>query len=160
MKNNSYALGIAIMALGVVILLGKLGVFAFIGSALWPLFLLLPGLLLHALFFYRKLPAVVLIPGGILTFISLLFFYCILFGWSSMSYLWPGFILAVSLGLYEFYLFEGSRPRGALIAAVALALVAAAFFVFMLIFTAGIYFLAVALIAVGAFLLMRRPNVW
>jgi hypothetical protein len=160
LKNNSYALGIAIMALGIVILLGKLGVFSFIGSTLWPLFVLLPGLLLHALFFNRMLPSIALIPAGILTFTALLFFYCNIFGWRSMSYLWPGFILAVSLGFYEYYLFDANRPRGALVTAVILAAVAAAFFVFMLMFTAMIYFLAVVLIAVGAYLLFRRPSAW
>lgn len=160
MKNNQFSLGIIIIALGLFILLGKVGIFQFVGSMLWPLFILIPGLILHVLFFYRVLPSGVLIPGGILVFISLMFFFCNLVGWDAMAYLWPGFIAAIALGLYEFYMFDSYRPRGAFIAAVVLGIIAAVFFGFILLFSTGVYFLAAILIAAGVFMLIRRPNLW
>lgn len=160
MKNQQFSLGIVIIALGLFILLGKLGIFQFVGSMLWPLFVLLPGLIFHVLFFYRVLPSGVLIPGGILVLLSLMFFFCNLVGWDAMAYLWPGFIAAVALGLYEFYLFDSYRPRAALIGAVVLGIIAAVFFAFILLFSSGVYFLAAVLIAAGIFLLMRRPKLW
>lgn len=160
MKNQQFSLGIVIIALGLFILLGKLGIFQFVGSMLWPLFVLLPGLIFHVLFFYRVLPSGVLIPGGILVLLSLMFFFCNLVGWDAMAYLWPGFIAAVALGLYEFYLFDSYRPRAALNGAVVLGIIAAVFFAFILLFSSGVYFLAAVLIAAGIFLLMRRPKLW
>ena len=42
--RNERAIGIFIVAAGIIILLGKLGVFGFIGRHFWPLLLLLPEL--------------------------------------------------------------------------------------------------------------------
>lgn len=153
-------LGIGIIALGVLILMGKLGLVQFVASHFWPVFILIPGLLFHALFFYRVLPSGVLIPGAILTVISLMFFYCNFAGWDSMAWLWPGFILAVALGLYEYYLFDLHKPKGALIAAAILAIAGAVFFVITLMHGAALYIVALALIAAGIYTLARRPNAW
>src|SRR5690554_3461193 len=98
MQANRMSIGIIIILLGIFILLGKLGVIAFVWSIFWPVFVLAPGILFHLFFFSRVMPAGVLIPGGILVTYSLMFFYCGLFGWHSMSYLWPGFILGVAIG--------------------------------------------------------------
>lgn len=49
-SKNDMKLGVFIAAAGLVILLGKLGVFGFLGRALWPLIILVPGLFLHVLF--------------------------------------------------------------------------------------------------------------
>src|SRR4051794_13322915 len=102
MSKNQYSVGILILVAGVIILFGKLGVFGFIGSVFWPLFILVPGVLLHVLFFGRMLPAPVLIPGGILSTYGLLFLVCNITSWGTMTYLWPVFILGVAVGLYEF----------------------------------------------------------
>ncbi|PYI54618.1 LiaF transmembrane domain-containing protein [Paenibacillus flagellatus] len=161
MSNNRYSVGLIIVAVGIVLLLGKLGVFGFFWGTFWPVFLLAPGLLFHALYFNRTLPSGVLIPGGILVTISILFFLCTLFGWGLMAYLWPGFIFAVAVGLYEFYLFDKHSPRGTLVAALVLAIVSGVLFGMTILFTVGIYFIALVLIAVGAYLIFfnkqRRP---
>ena len=52
-SRKDLALGIFIVVAGVVILLGKLGVFGFLGRTLWPLVLLAPGI-----FAYHVLVAV------------------------------------------------------------------------------------------------------
>ncbi|KAF9118741.1 hypothetical protein BGX30_004340, partial [Mortierella sp. GBA39] len=66
-SRNDLKLGLFIVIAGIVILLGKLGVFGFLGRTLWPLVLLIPGLVLHMLFFGNRARATVLVPGGILT---------------------------------------------------------------------------------------------
>ncbi|GIO13347.1 hypothetical protein J19TS2_29020 [Cohnella xylanilytica] len=158
MNKQSAAVGVLILAAGLVILLGKLGVFAFIGSVFWPLFILIPGVLLHVLFFGRMLPAVSLIPAGILTVVSVLLLIGNWFDWSVMKYLWPFFLLAVSVGLYEYYTFGDVRSRGIWTASIVLAVLSVALFVLTLLWTWGIYVVAVVLIALGAWLVIRRPR--
>ena len=77
-----------------------------------------------------------------------------------MRYLWPVFILGVAIGLYEYFLFDMSKPRGAQVAAMVLAVVALAFFGMMLLWNGGVYFIAVALIALGAWLAFGRRHRW
>ncbi|RXZ77136.1 hypothetical protein EBB07_33200 [Paenibacillaceae bacterium] len=156
MTKNQYTVGIMMLIAGVIILLGKLGVFSFIGSVFWPLFVLVPGILLHVLYFGRILPAVVLVPGGMLSTYALMFLYCNLFGWSSMQYLWPFFIFGVAVGLYEYHLFGMSRSRSVLSLAVILASAAGVCFGLMLLWSWGIYLIAVTLIAAGAWMVFGR----
>ncbi len=160
MRTNRFSLGVVIILLGIFILLGKLGVINFIWSIIWPIFILIPGLLFHMFYFTRVMPAGVLIPGGILVTISLLFFYCTIFGWDSMKYLWPGFILAVAIGLYEYYLFSDDQPQGALIAAMILGIISIVFFGMTLMATNGIYIIAIALILIGLYMILRRPKTY
>lgn len=77
-----------------------------------------------------------------------------------MSYLWPTFILGVAIGLYEFYLFDRSQPRGAFIAASILALVALIFYSLTALFTVGIYFIWVGLILVGIIIIFYNKKSW
>lgn len=160
MARNNYSVGLVLIGIAVILLLGKLGVFSFLGGLLWPVFILLPGLLFHFLFFSRVLPAGVLVPGGILVTYSLMFFFCNLFGWNAMSYLWPGFIFGVAVGLYELHLFDRHSGRGVLTAAMILAAVSGVFFALAFMFTAGIYFIIVLLIVAGVGLMMSRRRNW
>jgi len=160
MRANRLSLGIIIIVLGLIILLGKLGVFSFVWGIFWPIFVLAPGLLLHLFYFSRTLPAAALVPGGILVTYSLMFFYCGIFGWKSMTYLWPGFIFGVAVGLYEYFLFSQEKPRGALIVSLILGVVSIIFFGFSLMKTNAIYFIAIALILIGLFMILRRPKTW
>ncbi|WP_028561638.1 hypothetical protein [Paenibacillus pinihumi] len=160
MSKNQYSVGILMLIAGIVILFGKLGVFSFIGSVFWPLFVLIPGILLHVLFFGRIFPAVVLIPGGMLSTYALLFFYCNAFGWNQLQYLWPFFIFGVAVGLYEYYMFNYSRQRRIQVAAFVLAGITAACFGFMLLWSWGIYLVALVLIAAGAWIVFGRRLKW
>lgn len=160
LANNRYSVGLIIVAVGVVLLLGKLGVIGFFWELFWPIFVLAPGLLFHALYFNRVLPSGVLIPGGILVTSSILFFLCTIFSWNWMAYLWPGFIFAVAVGLYEFYLFDKHSPRGTQVAAIVLAVVAAVCFGMTILFTTAIYVIAVVLIVLGAFLIFNKRRSW
>lgn len=160
MTRNRYSIGVVLIIIAVILLLGKLGVFAFLGKMLWPVFVLAPGLLLHFLYFGRMLPSGVLVPGGILVTYSVMFFYCNLFGWHSMSYLWPGFIFGVAVGLYELQLFDRNAPRGTMTAALILGAIAAVLFAISLLFSLSIYVIALLLVAVGIVMVMRRPRSW
>ncbi|UVI32167.1 hypothetical protein [Paenibacillus spongiae] len=152
MSKNQFAIGIVFLLAGLVIMLGRLGLFSFLGTNFWPLFVLIPGILLHVLFFGRLLPSAALVPGAILTIYALIFFFCIAVGWDKMQYVWPFFILGVAVGLYEYHLFDTSHPKQPLTAAIILALVAISLFIIMLLWGWGVYLIAAVLIAIGAWL--------
>ncbi len=160
MSKSSYSMGMMIILVGIVILFGKLGVLSFLGILFWPLLVIALGIVFHILYFGRILPAGVLIPAGLLMTYGLLFLYCNVFGWASMGYLWPGFILGAAVGLYEFYLFDSNQPKGAMIAAIILAVASCLFFSFTLFFTGAIYVIAFGLIAAGLVVMVRRPKSW
>ncbi|UJF35107.1 hypothetical protein [Paenibacillus hexagrammi] len=160
MARNSYSIGLLLIGLAVVLILGKIGVIHFVFAFLWPVVLLIPGLLFHVLYFNRSLPAGVLVPGGILTTYALMFFYCNIFGWHATSYLWPGFILGVAIGLYEFHLFDRNSDRGVWIAAMVLGIVATICFAITLLVKLGIYVIALLLIAAGVLIISRKPRSW
>ena len=161
MTRKQSAVGLAILAAGIVILLGKLGVFAFIGSVFWPLFVLVPGILLHVLFFGRMLPnAAALVPAGLLTVYGLLFFFCNLAGWGTLAYLWPVFLLGPAVGLYEYSLFGTDRSGRLQTAALALAALAGLLLLLSLLWTWGVYIIAIGLIAAGAWLAYGRRIRW
>ncbi|MEB3100664.1 hypothetical protein [Ferviditalea candida] len=160
MPRNSYASGMFLLIFGIFILLGKLGVIGFLISLLWPAVLLIPGLLLHWLYFARLLPSGMLIPAGMLTTYALMFFFANLFGWGMMKYIWPGFIFGAAVGFYEIYLFDRGSSRGFLMISVILAAVSAVFFGFTLLFGLGTYFIAFVLIISGAVMIYRRQRVW
>ncbi|MNI41041.1 hypothetical protein D3C73_952800 [compost metagenome] len=88
-----------------------------------------------------------------------MFFYCNLFGWDEMSYLWPGFIFGAAVGLYEFYLFDRHKERGVLYASMILGGAAVAFFVFTLLFKLGVFVIAFLLVLAGVLLILRRSKV-
>ncbi|GAB6929592.1 hypothetical protein JCM10914A_35750 [Paenibacillus sp. JCM 10914] len=164
-SRKDLALGIFIVVAGVVIFLGKLGVFGFLGRTLWPLVLLLPGILLHLLFFARRASAAILIPAGILTVYGLLFFICNFAGWGLMAVLWPVLMLGIAVGMYEYYVFETPRPAAALPIALGLTLLSVPIFIFSWLSTGAFYIIALILIAAGIWIIFgrnrsKRQNKW
>ncbi|MGG1553090.1 hypothetical protein [Paenibacillus ferrarius] len=160
MARNRYTIGILFIALAVLLLLGKLGVFHLLFSFFWPLVVLVPGLLFHYFYFNRTLPAAVLVPGGILTTYGVMFFYCNIFGWGAMSYLWPGFILGIAIGLYELYLYDRGSDRSIWIAALVLGVLSAVFFAITLLVKLGIYIIALILVIAGLGMIFRKRKLW
>jgi len=160
LNRQSAAVGIGIVAVGLIILLGKLGVFAFIGAVFWPLFILIPGVLLHVLYFGRTVPSIALIPAGILTVVSIILMIGNWFGWGLMKYMWPLFPFAVAVGLYEYYVFGYSRSRQIWTVAMGLAVLSIILFGITLLWTWGIYVLAAGLIGFGIWLLRSRARIW
>ncbi|WP_422660350.1 hypothetical protein ACK8P5_07620 [Paenibacillus sp. EC2-1] len=157
-SKKDLMLGVFIVAAGVVILLGKLGVFGFLGRTFWPLLVLIPGLILHVLFFGRRASAAILIPAGILTVYGLLFLICSIWGWSLMGSLWPLLILGIAVGLYEYYMYETPRPGAVLPIALGLTLLSAVILIFTWLYTGALYIIALVLIAVGIWLIYGRKR--
>lgn len=122
-RKGSLVVGVVFLILGGIFLLNNLNIFRFsanifdIGFLLakfWPLlFLIIPGLIFHSVFFSgRSGDAGLLVPGGILLVLGVAFQINMLFGlWNIM---WPFYIMSVAVGLFELYLF-GGREKGLLI---------------------------------------------
>lgn len=159
MPNQKYSAGIIFILAGIVILLGKWGVFSFLGAMFWPLLVLIPGILLHVLYFGRMLPAVVLVPGGMLIVYTILFIFCNIFGWDIIKYAWPVLLLGIAVGLYEYHLFGNSRNRAILTTSLWLGGAAIVFLILTLVWSWGFYVLAIVLIGVGVWrTLAKRPR--
>ncbi len=159
MNKTKLIYGLLFLFLGVIALLAAIGVVVLEWDYFWPLFLLLPGLSFEYGFFSKKgknsgNPSI-LIPAGILITISILFYVNIFFGWHLMTLLWPVFILAPAIGLFQFYLF-GSKNKGILLPVGILTGVG----VFSLIITMlhinfFVYIFSVILITVGVYFIFK-----
>lgn len=155
-SKRDMKLGLLIIIAGIVILLGKLGVFGFLGRSLWPLVILIAGLVLHWLYFSRRKQPILLIPGGILTVWGLVFVICNIWGWGLMAYVWPMLLFGVAVGLYEYYLYENLRSNLLLWVSFSLGLISFLFFFFSLMRTGGIYLIVAILIGGGIWLILGR----
>lgn len=115
MAGKNYFWGILLILLGVGALVNNiLGYNLFSIDRLWPLILIMIGLSFEASYFLSKKAPGVLVPGGILTTIGLLFLFETFTDWRFSAYTWPIFPLAVAIGLFQLYLF-GGRNRAVLI---------------------------------------------
>lgn len=158
-NRNQGLIGLFVLFAGLIILLGKLGVFSFIGHVFWPLAILLPGIVLQLLYFSRSAPAIVLIPAGILTVYGVLFFLCNTWGWEIMAHLWPILILGIAIGLYEYYVCAASpASRNVGFVSIVLTCLSVILLIFSLLGTLGFYFIAMILILSGLWLLASRSN--
>lgn len=156
--KNERAIGIFIVVAGLVILLGKLGVFGFIGRTFWPLVLLIPGILLHLYYFVRKTSTAILIPAGLFTVYGILFLICNITEWSLLTYLWPVFIFGIALGLFEYALFEYPRPASIYSISIILLAVSIVLLFVTLLTTSFMYVIAAILIFAGIWLIFGRPK--
>ncbi|MFE5319283.1 hypothetical protein ACFQ88_11310 [Paenibacillus sp. NPDC056579] len=130
----------------------------------WPVLFVIPlGLFFHWLYFSMTAPraAGLLIPGGIIFTSGVVCQISMLF--DSWELMWPGFLLAVAAGLFEFYWF-GNRNRYLMIPITILTVLSLLFFA---VFTLGTIFnhlvlggpvFAIALILIGAIMLMREKS--
>lgn len=163
MKTKNLFWGILFILLGAFLLLGKYVFLDFFSiSKLWPFFVLVPGLAFEASYFLDKKNAGILVPGGILTTIGLLFFFETYTNWSHAGYTWPIYILAVAIGLFQLYYF-GGRQKGLLIPVFILTLVAAvsAFTMLSNSLFKGLdftYFIAIIFILLGIYLLISKNS--
>jgi hypothetical protein len=157
--------GLLFLVLGVVALLAAINAIELSWDYFWPLFLLIPGLTFEYNFFSKKgkhsEDPGILIPGGILITISILFYINIFFGWHLMDLLWPVFILAPAIGLFQFYLF-GSRNKGLLIPVGILTGIGLfSLIITMLNIDFFIYIFSIILIAIGVYFIfkgIKRPE--
>jgi hypothetical protein len=155
-------MGVIFLALGAFLLLfagnGALQPANLISYA-WPSMFLIPvGLLFHWMYFslLGGKGAGLLIPGGIVLTVGVVCQIAVLTG--GWSWLWPGFILAPAVGLFEFYLF-GYRNKWLLLPIMILTVLSGIFFT---VFSIGALFnqlfnrpvMAIVLIVAGVFLLL------
>lgn len=113
-KRNIY-LGTALILAGCLLFSNQFFDFNFFSMEFfWPMFVLIPGLIFEASFFMSGRNPGLLVPGGILTTLGMLFFFETFTHWRFAAYTWPVYILAVAIGLAQLYLF-GIREKGLLI---------------------------------------------
>ena len=83
MKGNTFFWGLLCLIIGLALLCNAIFRIDFFSMGiLWPLFVLVPGLCFEATYFTTRNAPGLLVPGGILTVIGLLFFFEIATGWS------------------------------------------------------------------------------
>ncbi|MGW7159498.1 hypothetical protein [Paenibacillus taichungensis] len=132
-------------------------------ATFWPTLFVIPlGLFFHWLYFSMIGRGIgLLVPGGILLTAGIVSQIAMLFGnWSTM---WPGFILAVAVGLFELYWF-GGRNKWLLIPINILTVISLLFFSVMSIGTMLSSlsfvqpFVAIVLIMGGAWIIVGRKK--
>ena len=159
MAGNKYSIGFILIGIALILLLGKIGFFSLLGHLFWPLLIFLAGLLLNVLYFGRIFPSFVLVPSGMLIICSFMFFYCNLFGWGSLGYLWPGFIFGIAFGLYELHIFDRSSPQSTFRVALVLAVISLLLLIITVLLHVNLLLIALLLMIIGTVvLLMRKQN--
>lgn len=156
-KSNSF-IGLLLIAVGAIVLIlrGVFGIklFEFDTSDFWVFIVLLVGIAFELGFFLTGSKSGLLVPGGIITTIGLLFMFEVATDWNFAEYTWPVYILAVAIGLLQMYLFSRRKPKGLLISGLIVGGVGAFFMVCTLfsgitsIFSTGL-FIPIALVAGG-----------
>lgn len=121
-RHGTMIIGIVLILLGVLYFLDNTGIFeiyfdifdiGFVISNFWPMVLIIIGLAFQYSFFSAKTSdAGILVPGGILLVSGLTCQLSTLF--HLWGYLWPGFMFAVAVGLFELYVF-GTKEKGLLV---------------------------------------------
>ncbi|MCP8967781.1 LiaI-LiaF-like domain-containing protein [Ectobacillus ponti] len=160
-NTKRYLSGLVLVAVGLLFFLRSLGIMFFdFGSVMeygWPFILLLVSLGFHIAFFASGMNprrAGLLVPGGVLLVLSLLFIFEAVTGWRFAGQTWPVYMLAPAVGLFELYVF-GGRQRTLLIPVAVLSIVSLSFLAQMALrFT--FEFWPLLLVAVGVWMLTGR----
>lgn len=109
-KSNS-SLGLALIVVGIIGILGYYFNFnIFSMSKLWPLFLLVPGLAFEFGFFMDHKNSGLLVPGGILITLGIVFLFNTYTNWYFAGQTWPFYVLAPAIGLFQLFLFGNHNP--------------------------------------------------
>lgn len=110
MRKDNIIWGLLFIFIGIFFLLGRF-YNNFLGfGALWPLFILIPGMIFESNYFTSRNDPGLLVPGGILTTIGILFLFETFTGWRFSAYTWPVYPLSVAVGLFQLYLYSGRSP--------------------------------------------------
>lgn len=163
MKKNNPILGIVLLVLGGILLYNNIfHTNLFSMRYMWPMFVLGLGLVFEFNYFTTKKAPGLLVPGGILTSLGLLFFFEAFTHWSFSGMTWPFYPLAVAVGLFQLYLFSG-RPKGLLIPVGILTAIGGSSFAIMFInrftsFAAHNLYVPAILIILGLFFIFGRSE--
>jgi hypothetical protein len=157
MKKSNYFVGVLLIAIGAIILILKaifgITLLEFNGYDFWVFIVILVGLAFEFGFFLSGSKPGLLIPGGIITTIGLLFLFEVSTDWNFAEYTWPIYIISVAVGLFQMYLFS-KREKGLLISSLIVGGIGAVFLAFTIIsaitniFDPN-FFIPIALIAGG-----------
>lgn len=110
MNNKKYIFGIALIVIGILGIVDKIfNIRLFTMGTLWPIFLLVPGLSFEVAYFTNRKGPGMLVPGGILTTLGLLFLFEEITRWQFLAYTWPIYTLAVAIGLFQLYWYGGKQ---------------------------------------------------
>lgn len=110
MNSQSKVLGFILVIIGILAILSQFfHISIFNISNFWFLFILVPGLCFEVAYFSRRKEPGLLVPGGILTVLGLLFFFESMTGWRFAAVTWPIYPLAVATGLFQLYWFGGKE---------------------------------------------------
>ncbi|MBA7574495.1 hypothetical protein ES708_16306 [subsurface metagenome] len=157
MKKINYIFGFLLLCIGVILILSNFGVIEIVWDNLWPLFLLIPGIVFELSYFIYRKDAGLLVPGGILITYGLLFLVNVIYGWQLMEYLWPLFPLGVAIGLLQLYLF-GVREKGLLIPVGILGAISLFFLINNLLFVDFWLLAGVALVVIGIWIIFKKAK--
>ena len=115
MNSKNTLWGLVLIIFGVLFLANSLfDIHLFRSFEFWPLFILGLGIIFEYKYFTTGRNPSLLVPGGILTTIGLLFMFETITNWKFAGYTWPVYELAVAIGLFQLYLFTG-RKKGLLV---------------------------------------------
>lgn len=119
MKKSSYYIGLLLIALGAISLILDtvfgIRILKLDSYDFWVFIVLLIGLAFEFGFFLTGRKPGLLIPGGIVTIIGLLFIFEVSTDWHFSRFTWPVYIISVAVGLLQMYVFS-KREKGLLIA--------------------------------------------
>jgi hypothetical protein len=107
--------GIVLICFGALLILSNLGIVPSFGQLVgtfWPMIIIFGALMFHVGYYSNKKNVGLLVPGGILLTVGIVCQSAML--WNIWGFMWPGFILAPAVGLFELYIF-GEREKGLLI---------------------------------------------
>jgi len=167
-RESRPVLAMGLIGLGVLVFIGQLTGFGGMIGSLWPLFVMVPGLIfLYFAYTGDKKTAGLAVPGTVITGTGLILFYQNLTGhWESWAYIWTLYPLFVGLALRFMAQRtgdEGTQKASRILMRIGAIgfMVGAIFFELMIFGNGGIFgnwALPVLLVAIGGFMLMSGKN--
>ena len=157
MKKINSIFGLLLLFIGAMLILSNFGVIEIVWDNLWPLFLLIPGIVFELSYFTYRKDAGLLVPGGILITYGLLFLVNVNYGWHLMDNLWPIFPLGVAIGLFQLYLF-GEREKGLLIPVGILGAISLFFLINNLVFIDFRLLAGILLMLIGIWIIFKKAK--
>lgn len=157
MSKSTQTLGLVFILIGIIGFLSNFFDFSFFNMAkLWPIFLLIPGLAFELIYFSNHKSPGLLVPGGILITLGIIFLFQTYTNWIFAGFMWPFYVLAPAIGLFQLYLF-GTHNYNLLIPVGILTTVAVVGVLSnMYSFINASYIWPIALIVVGFIILLGR----
>ena len=128
MKNRNIFWGLLFVLAGILWIANTyLSVQIFNINNMWPLFVLLPGICFELCYLITKKAPGMLMAGGLLTIVGLLFMFEQFTEWKYSSNTWPVYLIAVAVGLFQYFLVV--KKKSLLIISLLLILIAVCAFI-------------------------------